>query len=207
MDLLPPLPARSPRPRPKKWREFEAEALAHVGALYNLALRLAGDPADAEDLVQESLLKAYRAWTRYERGTNCRAWLLTILRNTFRDEYRARSKRRDSVPLDAATRPAAVATGEADPESVFFERLVDDEVTRAIDDLPEEQRTPVVLSDLEGLTYAEIATVMRVPVGTIRSRLFRARRRLRRRLFDYAAEMGYLPARNGKEPEPDAGAA
>lgn len=188
--------ARAPRRVQRRWREFESEALAHLGALYNLALRLSGDPADAEDLVQEAVLKAYRAWDRFEPGTNCKAWLLTILRNTFRDEYRSRSKRRDSVPLDAwPAPPAAAAVGEADPESAFFERLVDDEVTRAIDDLPEEQRTPLVLSDLEGLTYAEIAAVMCVPVGTVRSRLFRGRRRLRRRLFDYAAEMGYLPAR------------
>jgi RNA polymerase sigma-70 factor (ECF subfamily) len=199
MDLFSPGSACSARalrgsqPQPKEWREFESEALVHVGALYNVALRLSGDAVDAEDLVQEAVLKAYRSWHRYARGTNCKAWLLAILRNTFRDAYRSRSNRREFVPLESAeARPAMEAQGADDPESSFFRQWIDEEVTRAIDELPEEQRTPVVLSDLEGLTYAEIAAVMEIPVGTVRSRLFRGRRRLRRRLGVYATEMGYL---------------
>lgn len=178
---------------PGKRCAFEAEALVHLGTLYNVALRLTREPADAEDLVQEAVLKAYRAWDRYERGTNCRAWLLTILRNTFINDYRKRSKRPEAVPFEKVEEVSIFEqVREGDPEGAFFGRIVDDHVRRAIDELPEEFRTPVVLSDLEGLSYAEIAQVMGLPVGTVKSRLFRGRRRLQRRLYEYAVEMGYI---------------
>lgn len=176
-----------------KQREFNDEALVHLDTLYNVALRLTGDAADAEDLVQEAVLKAYRAWDRYERGTNCRAWLLTILRNTFINEFRKRSKRPDPVSFETVEELTVFENvQDVDPEGSFFRHIVDDEVRRAIDELPEEFRTPVVLSDVEGLSYAEIAQVMGLPVGTVKSRLFRGRRRLQRRLYEYAVEMGYI---------------
>lgn len=178
---------------PDKQREFEQEALVHLSTLYNVALRLTHDPADAQDLVQEAVVKAYRAWDRYEKGTNCRAWLLTILRNTFINEFRKRSKRPDPVAFDTVEEVSVFGdVQEKDPEGSFFRYIVDDEVRRAIDELPEEFRTPVVLSDVEGLSYAEIAEIMGVPVGTVKSRLFRGRRRLQRRLYEYAVEMGYI---------------
>jgi RNA polymerase sigma-70 factor (ECF subfamily) len=177
----------------EKRKAFEEEALAHLGSLYNVALRLVRDPANAEDLVQETVLKAYRAWDRYERGTNCRAWLLTILRNTFINDFRRRSRRPTTLSFesvqDFSIFPRIL---DEDPEGAFFGRIVDEEVRRAIDELPDEFRIPLVLSDLEGLSYAEIAQVLDLRIGTVKSRLFRARRRLQRRLHAYAVEMGYI---------------
>jgi RNA polymerase sigma-70 factor (ECF subfamily) len=175
---------------------FEREALVHLDAVYRTALRLAGDPADAEDLAQETMLKAFRSWRQYRPGTNAKAWLLTILRNTFVNEYRRRK-----------ARPATVDVGEieaftvfrdvqdADPERTIFDRLVDDDVLRAIDGLPADFREVLVLSDVEGLTYAEIAEAVGAPVGTVKSRLFRARQLLQRELYDYAVEAGYVTRR------------
>ena len=172
---------------------FEEEALVHLDTLYNVALRLTGNPADAEDLVQETVLKAYRAWEKYERGTNCRAWLVTILRNTFINQFRKRRKKPSKVDYDAVEDISVFeAVQEQDPTGAFFRHIVDDEVTRAVQELPEEFRMPLVLSDVEGLSYAEIAEILDIPVGTVKSRLFRGRRRLQRRLYEYALEMGYI---------------
>ncbi len=172
---------------------FEREALAHLDTLYNVALRLAGNAADAEDLVQDTVLKAYRAWDKYERGTNCRAWLVTILRNTFINQFRKQSKKPVAINYESVEDVSIFeAVQEQDPAGSFFRFIVDEEVTRAIQELPDNFRIPVVLSDVEGLSYGEIAEVLGVPVGTVKSRLFRGRRRLQRRLYDYALEMGYI---------------
>jgi len=172
---------------------FEREALVHLDALYRVALRLAGNAADADDLVQETMLKAYRAWDQYERGTNAKGWLLTILRHTFINEYRRRARHPESVDLDAIE-PFAVFEDvqEDDPQGRFFDQIVDDEVLRAIDTLPEQFREAVVLSDVEGMSYEEIAQILGVPLGTVKSRLFRARRVLQRKLYQYAVDMGYI---------------
>ena len=162
--------------------DFEEEALPHLDAVYRFALRLSGSEAAAEDLVQDTFLRAYRAWDQYTPGTQCKSWLFTICRNVF-------LRRHERGQLWSAT-------AGIDPEGSFFESIVDDEVLRAIDALPEEYRTAVVLSDLEGLPYDEIAELMEVPVGTVKSRLFRGRRRLQQVLYEYAVEMGYIPARN-----------
>lgn len=176
-----------------KREEFEREALVHLDTLYNVALRLAGNAPDAEDLVQEAVTKAWRAWDSYRRGTNCRAWLVTILRNTFINQFRRASRRPTAVQYEAVEDINVLeAVQERDPEGTFFRYIVDDEVKRAIQDLPEEFRIPVVLSDVEGMSYAEIAEVLSVPVGTVKSRLFRGRRRLQQRLYEYALEMGYI---------------
>lgn len=186
---------RSGRPEPVgKDAEFASEALVHLDALYGLALRLTGgDEARAEDLVQDAILKAYRAWDDFELGTNCRAWLMTILRNTFINDYRRRRRRPSPVEFDEVEeRSVFPEVRDEDPEARFFDQIIDDEVVAAIDDLPDEFRIPVVLSDLEGLSYQEVADSMGIPVGTVKSRLFRARKRLQARLYDYAREMGYL---------------
>ncbi len=182
------------RPDHAKEAEFEAEALVHLDSLYGLALRLTGGNASgAEDLVQEALLKAYRAWDDFQLGTNCRAWLMTILRNTFINNFRRRQRRPQTVDFeDVADRSVFSEVMEKDPTGRFFDRIIDDEVIAAIDDLADEFRIPVVLSDLEGLSYQEVAEIMDIPVGTVKSRLFRARKRLQERLYDYAREMGYV---------------
>jgi RNA polymerase sigma-70 factor (ECF subfamily) len=185
----------SPAPTPvdQKRASFEQEALVHLDTLYRVALRLSGNPADADDLVQETMLKAYRSWDQYQKGTNAKGWLLTILRNSFINEYRRRSRHPETVDVDTIE-PFAVFgdVQDEDPQGTFFDRIVDDEVLRAIDQLPEVFRETLVLSDVEGLNYQEIAKMLDVPVGTVKSRLFRARQALQAKLYDYAVSMGYI---------------
>ena len=174
-------------------RAFEAEALPHLDTVYRVALRLAGSESQADDLTQETMLRAFRSWHQFKSGTNVRAWLLTILRHTFINEYRR--TRRAGVTLDVSEVEEFRVfpdVQEADPEGRFFDQIIDDEVLRAIDALPEEFREALVLSDVEDLSYAEIAKVLEVPIGTVKSRLFRARRALQKQLYDYALEMGYI---------------
>ena len=191
----PPTPPPTPTPAAdaEKRASFEREALVHLDSLYRVAVRLTGNPAEADDLVQETMLKAYRAWHRFEQGTNAKGWLLTILRHAFINEYRRRTRHPETVDLDAIE-PFSVfdELQDDDPQGTFFDRIVDDEVLRAIDELPEQFRETVVLSDVEGLSYEEIARVLEVPVGTVKSRLFRARRMLQAKLYDYAVGMGYI---------------
>jgi RNA polymerase sigma-70 factor (ECF subfamily) len=176
-----------------KREEFEREALVHLDTLYNVALRLCGNASDAEDLVQDTVTKAYRAWDKYETGTNCRAWLVTIMRNTFINQFRRESRRPAAVQFDAVEDISVFEeVKDRDPEGSFFHEIVDDAVKEAIQDLPEEFRIPVVLSDVEGMSYAEIAEILGLPVGTVKSRLFRGRRRLQQRLYEFALEMGYI---------------
>lgn len=173
--------------------EFEREALPHLDAVYGLALRLTGgDVARSEDLVQETILKAWRAWDRFEVGTNGRAWLSTILRNTFLNEVR-RDRTGGAVAFDeVAERASLPALFQADPEGRVLDRIVGEEIARAIEELPGEFRVPVVMGDIEGLGYQEIAEELGIPVGTVKSRIFRGRRRLQERLHRHAVEMGYV---------------
>ena len=192
-----PVTSQPPSPPPpdaeQKRASFEREALPHLDTLYRVGLRLAGNSADAEDLVQETMLRAYRSWAQYTPGTNAKGWLLTILRNLFFNEYRRRSRHPETVDVDTIE-PYAVfpEVQDEDPQATFFDRIVDDEVLRAMDELPEVFREAVMLSDVEGLSYEEIAKVLDVPVGTVKSRLFRGRRMLQARLYDYAVGMGYI---------------
>ena len=165
----------------------------HLDALYRVALRLTGNPSDADDLVQETMLKAYRAWHQYQPGTNAKGWLLTILRHAFINEYRRRRRHPETVDLDAIE-PFAVLDErqDDDPQGQFFDKIVDDEVLRAIDALPEQFREAVVLSDVEGMSYEEVARILDVPIGTVKSRLFRGRRLLQAKLYEYAVSMGYI---------------
>ena len=181
-------------------RSFDDEALPHLDALYRVALRLTGDPAQAEDLVQDTMLKAYRSWRQYRPGTNAKGWLLTILRNTFINAYRRRKLEPVAMDLEAIEPHALYRAVESvDPEGSFFGRLVDEKVLEAVDSLPPEFREVLVLSDIEGMPYADIAETMKVPVGTVKSRLFRARRLLQAQLYTYAVEMGYIKPRKAKD--------
>ncbi len=170
---------------------FEREALPHLDAVYRRALRLTDNAADADDLVQETMMKAYRVWHQFQPGTNAKAWLLTILRTTFINEYRVRTRRRETFEREVEPFIAADDSAEADPENAFFDSMVDDEVTRAVAALPPAYRDVVELTDLEGMRYEESARILGVPVGTIKSRLFRARRILRAQLERYAVSTGW----------------
>lgn len=175
---------------------FEKEAIPHLDTVYRVALRLSGNEAQAEDLAQETMLKAFRAWHQYRPGTNVRAWLLTILRNTFINEYRKNQRMVSRVDIgDIEAYTVFHDVQETDPEGRFFDRIVDDDVLRAIDSLGDEFRETLVLSDVEGLSYQEIAEITDVPVGTVKSRIFRARQALQRQLYHYAVEMGYIKPR------------
>ena len=172
---------------------FEREAIPHLDTLYRSAMRFTGDSFQAEDLVQDTMLKAYRSWHQYQTGTNIRAWLLTILRNSFFDQYH--KARREGMHVNVVEiEEFAVFEGvqETDPEGHFFDQIVDHEILQAIDALPDEFRETLVLSDTKMLSYAKIAEVTGVPLGTVKSRLFRARHALRRKLSGYAVAMGYI---------------
>lgn len=191
----------------EKRSSFEREALPHVDAVYRFALRLTGSADAAEDLVQETYFRGFRSWDQYTIGTRCKSWLFTICRNVYLRQ-RERKKRHDEILTEQATQsparlsrenPVFAATKDEDPEGDFFRGIVDEEILLAIDELQEEYRTAVVLSDLHGLSYQEIAEVMEVPVGTVKSRLFRGRRQLQKKLYEYATSMGYLSATGSGE--------
>jgi RNA polymerase sigma-70 factor (ECF subfamily) len=154
------------------------------------------DPTQAEDLVQDTMLKAYRSWRQYRPGTNAKGWLLTILRNTFINDYRRRKLEPVAMDLEAVEPHSILREmAESDPEGSFFSQIVDEKVLEAIDALPTEFREVLVLSDMEGMSYADIAEALQVPVGTVKSRLFRARRQLQGALYAHAVEMGYIRPR------------
>ncbi|MEW5995746.1 MAG: sigma-70 family RNA polymerase sigma factor [Candidatus Zixiibacteriota bacterium] len=183
--------------REKKRKSFEAEALPQMEALYRTALRMTKNQNDAEDLVQEAFVKAYRFWDRFEPGSNCRAWLFKIMTNIFINEYRSRSRSPMAVNVDevddnflygqlAAHEPMAT------PEQELFAKIFDDDIKKAIENLPEDFRLVVVLSFLEGFSYQEIADIMDLQLGTVKSRLHRGRKLLQKALLDYAKRNGYI---------------
>lgn len=174
---------------------FEAEVLSQLDALFSFALKLSHARDEAEDLVSETVLRALERWEQYRLGTNARAWLFTILYHVFVSRRRRVTARELPLPEEIEGWSGNEVVGEADPEGQFYDSFVDDEVTRAIDALPEEYRTAVVLSDVHGLRYAEIAEILGVPEGTVKSRLFRGRHILQKKLVDYATEMGYIKGR------------
>jgi RNA polymerase sigma-70 factor (ECF subfamily) len=177
---------------------FEEEALKHLDALYRTALRMTRNPSDAEDLVQDALVRAYRFYDRFEPGTNFRAWLFKILTNTYINSYRRKQGRPQESSLEDTEEfflynQLSDDAGErvTDVENTVIDRLGADSIQRAIDQLPPQFRTTVQLSDVEGLSYAEIADATGVAKGTVMSRLFRGRRLLQRALWDQAQAAGF----------------
>lgn len=178
--------------------DFEREALAHLGTLMAVSSRLTRSSVEAEDLVQDTLLKALRARDHFLPGSNMRAWLLRILTNTFINRYRRGGLERsvldgpDADPLADGWVGAATMEAMRDPESGALRSLLEKEIVTALDELPEEFRLAVVLSDVEELSYREIADIMGCPIGTVMSRLHRGRRLLKRRLYEHARAFGII---------------
>jgi RNA polymerase sigma-70 factor (ECF subfamily) len=172
---------------------FDQEILPHLDLLYRVALRYTREPARAEDLVQDSLLKAFRSWESFQPGTSARAWLLAIMRNTFINLYRREKLEPITLDLERLDlQPTTADAEENDPEGAFFDQIVDQRILRALDTLPLDFREVLVLSDVEGLPYAEIAQALDIPAGTVKSRLFRARKLMQKDLFSHAVEMGII---------------
>ncbi|HET8770842.1 MAG TPA: sigma-70 family RNA polymerase sigma factor [Gemmatimonadaceae bacterium] len=171
---------------------FDVEAMAQLDALYSFALKLTRAREDAEDLVSDTMLRAFQRWEQYRLGTNIRAWLFTILYHAFVSRKRRVDAREVQPFEDADGREVFEPVGEADPEGAFYDSFLDEDIVEAIRRLPVEYRSAVVMSDLHGLKYAEIAQVLDVPEGTVKSRLFRGRRLLQSELRRYAEEMGYI---------------
>ena len=189
----------------EKRSEFERQALVHFDSMYGAAYRLTRNARDAEDLVQDALLRAYRFWDSFEQDSNCKAWLLRIVTNTFINEYQRKKRHREVLDAASAEQEStdgvlihADANDKQSPERTLLERSVSDDVQKALESLPEDFRTAVVLCDVNGLSYKEIAEIMECPVGTVMSRLFRGRKLLAAALRPFALAEGYV-----REPKTD----
>jgi len=186
------------RTESERRKEFEDDALVHLDLLYNTAVQMTRNVADAQDLVQETFVKAYRFFDKFKRGTNCKAWLFKIMKNNFINTFRKRAKEPAKVDfeevqavLEAKPQPEPLPDSGPDIEQAF-EELVEDDVKAALDQLPFEFRMVTILSDVQGLSYQEIADIMECPIGTVRSRLSRARRFLQGKLYDFARKRGIV---------------
>jgi RNA polymerase sigma-70 factor, ECF subfamily len=181
-------------------RTFAADAMQYAPQLYSAALRMTRNPADAEDLVQETFLKAYRSFHTFDEGTNLRAWLYRILTNTYINRYRAQQRRpresglEDVEDLYLYRRIGALesALASRSAEDTMFDLFTDDEVKGALEDLPQNFRLPVLLADVEGFSYKEIAEMLEIPIGTVMSRLHRGRKAMQRALFEFARARGLV---------------
>jgi RNA polymerase sigma-70 factor, ECF subfamily len=180
---------------------FAESAMEFMPSLYSAALRMTRNPADAEDLVQETYLKAYRGYGGFQEGTNLKAWLYRILTNTFINRYRAAKRRPDETDLEDVEDfylyrrlgglEEARASRSAEDELLDF--FTETEVKDAVESLPEQFRLAVLLADVEGFSYKEIADILDIPMGTVMSRLHRGRKALQKRLYDFASERGLVP--------------
>jgi RNA polymerase sigma-70 factor (ECF subfamily) len=187
-------PARSSaEPR----QSFEAEALAYVDSLYGTALRLTRNPADAEDLVQETYLRAFRFARQFERGTNLKAWLFTILHNAFRNRRRDAFREPVTTDSDVVERAQSTVVGGETPEELLLRQTLDIDLQRAVDAVPQPFREAVWLRDVEEFSYAEIASMLNVPMGTVMSRIARGRRMLYERLTARTDKFKRLEAAGG----------
>jgi RNA polymerase sigma-70 factor (ECF subfamily) len=177
---------------------FADQAMEHMSSLYTAALRMTRNPADAEDLVQETYLKAYRAFHTFQEGTNLKAWLYKILTNTFINRYRAKKRRPEESDIEDVEDlylyrrlgGLEAATAGRSAEEEVLERITDTEVKEALESLPETFRMAVLLADVEGFSYKEIADIMDIPIGTVMSRLHRGRKALQKALFEFGVERG-----------------
>lgn len=180
----------------KLYREFESEALPHLNALQSYALKLTNDPEEADDLVQDTMLKAFRFFDKFEKGTNCKAWLFQIMKNSFINNYRKVSKEPDKVDYEDVQNFYENIKSDDVKSSHFeddaFNDILDDEIVSALSTLPDDFRTIVFLSDIEGYSYEEIADFLDCPIGTVRSRLHRARKMLYALLYTYASDKGFV---------------
>lgn len=189
-------------PKPNKYSAkerqaiFDKEFMPYADALYNFAYKLTFSQADAKDLVQDAYLKAFRFIEAFERGTNAKAWLFRILKNTFINKYRKQSKEPTKVDYQEVetyyNSKSANANITSDLRSDSVKNMMGDEITNAINSLPLEFRTVIILCDLEGFTYEEMATILDIPIGTVRSRLHRTRTMLKEKLYEYAKKSGYI---------------
>ena len=184
---------------------FEAQAMEFMPSLYTAALRMTHNPADAEDLVQETYLKAYRGFGGFQEGTNLKAWLYKILTNTFINSYRAKKRRPDESDLEDVEdlylyrRLGGLegATAGRSAEEEVLEHFTEAEVKEAIDSLPEQFRLAVLLGDVEGFSYKEIAEILDIPIGTVMSRLHRGRKALQKRLYEFGRKRGLVQEETG----------
>ncbi|TVR77968.1 MAG: sigma-70 family RNA polymerase sigma factor [Chitinophagaceae bacterium] len=178
-----------------KDKVFEKEFFPHIEALYNFAFHLTYNEEDANDLVQETFLKAYRFIDSYDQGTNAKAWLFKILKNAFINEYRKKVKQPSRVDYEEIVNyhntDDDAKVGSLDLRQDVFQDMLGDEVTKALNSLPVDFKTAILLCDVEGFTYEEIAQIVDIPIGTVRSRLHRARQMLKDVLKEYAQNLGY----------------
>jgi len=185
---------------------FAAQAMPLMDSLFSAAVRMTRNRADAEDLVQETFLKAYRGFGGFQEGTNLKAWLYRILTNTYINIYRAKKRRPEESDLGEVEdlylyrklSSGDVAALGRSAEDELFELFTDDEVKAAVEDLPEQFRMAVLLADIEGFSYKEIAAILDIPIGTVMSRLHRGRRGLQKRLWEFATREGLL-TRDGSD--------
>ncbi|MEM9034624.1 MAG: sigma-70 family RNA polymerase sigma factor [Actinomycetota bacterium] len=183
--------------------DFSEQAMPFADALYSSALRMTRNPADAEDLLQETFLRAYRGFGGFTEGTNLKAWLFRILTNTYINRYRAKQRRPDETDLDEGEDfylyrrlgglEAAHASRSAEDE--VLDLFSEAEVKAAVEELPEQYRITVLLADVEGFAYKEVAEILDIPIGTVMSRLHRGRRRLQERLYEFASRRGLTAER------------
>ncbi|MBI4730335.1 MAG: sigma-70 family RNA polymerase sigma factor [Acidobacteria bacterium] len=181
--------------RGRRRGRFEAEVLPQLGSLYGAALRLTRNPSEAEDLLQDTMLRAFEGYDGFASGTNLRAWLYRILTNSYISSYRKRMRRPQTVSADAdeefSLYDRLVDSGQT-PEAQVIDRLPDSEVKDALESLPEQFRMAVLLADVEGFSYKEMAEIMDVELGTVMSRLHRGRKQLQRVLWEYARRRGLV---------------
>jgi RNA polymerase sigma factor (sigma-70 family) len=175
---------------------FNREFMPHIDSMYNFAFRLTMDEDDANDLVQDTYLKAFRFISSFEQGTNAKAWLFRILKNSFINDYRKKSKEPSKVDYQEVemtynSEEASDTTYTVDLRADAVQELIGDEVANALNALPVDFRTVIILCDIEGFTYEEMAKILDIPIGTVRSRLHRARNLLKEKLKSYAGSMGY----------------
>lgn len=176
--------------------DFERDAMQYAPQLYSAALRMTRNSADAEDIVQETFLKAYRAYDSFEEGTNLKAWLYRILTNTYINKYRKQQRRPSEVELGELQdlylfRRLGESSGASySAEKEALDQFVDTDIIEALESLPESFRMPVVLADVDGFSYKEIADILDIPIGTVMSRLHRGRKALQRKLWNVAEERG-----------------